>query len=231
MSGNFYRISQSLKYRGVLRTIQSGLSILEDLCFDLRYRTDTQRRVDLADLTIVGDSKGEGNQYHPMRGHAFRKVMSRVPFPQGSVFVDFGSGKGKTLLLASRLGFKRAVGVEFSTELCVIAENNAKVWCRSRECGEIQVLCIDAGDYAFKDDENVFFMFNPFGAGVMKRVIANISASLGRHPRKAWIIYGDPRKRELIEALLEASEILSYSYGGIDIIVWTIGEASVNRKY
>lgn len=229
MSNALYRISQSIQNRGVIGTIQSGLCIVEDVCFDLRYGVDTQRRVDLALLTTVGENKGEANPYHPTRGRAFRTVMRHVPFPSGSVFVDFGSGKAKLLLLASRLDFKRVVGVEFSPELCLIAEKNIERWSIAHSHSEILVYCKDAGDYLVRDDENVFFMFNPFGATVMERVLQNISASLQRFPRKVWMIYGNPSKRGLIEDMMEVRELSSCSYGGFDFVVWEVERGVVGR--
>lgn len=229
-SNTIERLIQSLKNRGLARTIESGLSVLEDIIFDLRYRTDTVRRVSLDDLTVVGKTKDEANPYHPTRGRVFRKVMSQLSFPPDSVFVDFGSGKGKMLMLASRLGFKRVVGVEFSPELCAIAEKNIKTWFKAYGQSEIQVVCCDAGDYPVQGNENIFFMFNPFGAAVMQLVIGNITSSLNRHPRKVWMVYGDPSERAVIEELKGVREILSYSYGGFDFSVWVMGETPAYRN-
>jgi predicted RNA methylase len=41
-------------------------------------------------------------------------------------FVDFGSGKGRVLLVASHYPFREVVGVEFSPELQKIAEGNIR---------------------------------------------------------------------------------------------------------
>lgn len=216
----FKRIHQSFKNRGLTGTVQSGLGMLEDFFFDIRNGTDTWRRVGLENNTIVDDRKSEANPYHPTRGRAFRKVMSQLSLPSDSVFVDLGSGKGKTLLLASRMGFKRIVGVEFLPELCAIAEKNVKAWSRRYGQMEFQIVRCDAGDYQMQDDENVFFMFNPFGEATMRRVIRNITLSLNRHPRKAWMIYADPDTRAVIEQITEVREVLSCSYGGFDFVVW-----------
>jgi len=217
------RLLQSLKNRGVKRTLESALNIFEDLLFDMRYRTDTARRVNLADFTVVGSNKDAANPYHPTRGRSFKKLMHRLKFPDGSVFVDFGSGKGKTLLLASRFGFKRAVGVEFSPELCAIAERNVFAWRSKVDLNtEISVVCCDAGTYAINDDENVFFMFNPFHSSIMERVVDNIATALALKPRNAWLIYGDPHCRDVVERKLKLLEHLNYSYGGVDYIVWSV---------
>ena len=215
------RVSRSLRQRGVKRTVESGVSIAEHLLFDLRHGTDTFRRVDLRELSLPGGDRKEAHPYHPTRGRAFTSIMRRLSFPSDSVFVDFGSGKGYPLLLASQLGFKRVVGVEYSAKLCRIAEQNIKRWSRRHRDAQIQIHCCDAGDYPVQDDDNVFFMFNPFGSAVMQRLVANIAASLSRCPRQAWIIYADPTRRAEIEQVLTVHQLLSHSYGGFDFVVWT----------
>ena len=41
-------------------------------------------------------------------------------------FVDLGSGKGKVIILAHKMGFKKILGVEISTKLNEICKNNLK---------------------------------------------------------------------------------------------------------
>jgi SAM-dependent methyltransferase len=219
----FAWVFRNLEHRGVKGTLEQALNIIEDLLFDVRYRTDTARGVNLEDLTTVGSNKDKAYHYHPTRGRLFKKLMRRLTFPEGSVFVDFGSGKGKTLLLASRFGFKRAVGVEFSPELCATAERNVAAWRNKVDTHtEIRVVCCDAVDYVINDDENVFFMFNPFYSSMTERVVDNMAASLARKPRNAWLIYGEPLYRDGVERRLKLHEQLNYSYGALDFIVWSV---------
>ena len=39
-------------------------------------------------------------------------------------FIDFGSGKGRCLLMAGILGFKNVIGIEFAKDLCEWAKRN-----------------------------------------------------------------------------------------------------------
>ena len=48
----------------------------------------------------------------------FRKVLASLQIAfHDYTFIDFGSGKGRALLLASEFPFKRIIGLEFSPEL------------------------------------------------------------------------------------------------------------------
>jgi len=219
------RFVDSLKRRGVRRTAQTALSISEDYLFDFRHRTDTARRIRLRSLLFVSPNKQEAKDYIPTRGRAFRKLLDSLSLPSDSVFVDFGCGKGKLLLLASRYRFKRIVGVEFSPELAEVAKQNAahfETRSREREIGtcNIEVVCRDAVEYKFRDDENILFFFNPFSSSVMSQVLANIEKSFERKPRDMWLLYNDPSCRELIDRHTHFKQVGTYVYGGHDFRIF-----------
>lgn len=213
------RFVDSLARRGVRRTLQSAMSISEDYFFDFRHATDTARRVRLAKLRITSVNKGEAKDYIPTRGRAFRKLLDSLHFPNDSVFVDFGCGKGKLLLLASRYPFKRIVGIEFSPDLCEIAKQNVSTYHKGKP-SNVDIVCGDVIDYRFGDDENVLFFFNPFTRPVMLRVLAKVEESFLRKPRDMWLIYNDPACRDLIDRQSGFKEQRTYIYGGHDFIVF-----------
>jgi len=54
-------------------------------------------------------------------------VLSRLPRRyQDYTFVDFGSGKGKVVLLAPRLPFRKVIGLEFAQQLIAVAQRNIR---------------------------------------------------------------------------------------------------------
>jgi SAM-dependent methyltransferase len=117
------------------------------------------------------------------------------------IFVDLGSGKGRTLLVAAEFPFRRIIGVDIASDLNLIALENVAS-CRGlgarRSC--IDVVSKDAGDFEFPDDPLVLFMFNPFPAAVLSRVMENLVASLVRVPRQAFLIYRKPICADVIES-------------------------------
>jgi SAM-dependent methyltransferase len=109
------------------------------------------------------------------------------------VFVDLGSGKGRTLLLASEWPFKKVVGVEFSVDLHRIAEDNIrKLQVRSGRCRDVVSVCMDATDYRLPVDPAVLYFYHPFQADVMTRVVEHIERSLRECPRELYILYYNP---------------------------------------
>jgi SAM-dependent methyltransferase len=215
------RAWESLTQRGFKRSWETTLSVVEDWAFDVRYRTDTRRRLRVTELLAMGQGAPEASPYFPTRGRAFKRLLAHLHAPAGSTFVDLGSGKGKVLLLASR-SFRRVVGVEFSATLCSVARANIQRY--STYAGftpKIEIVCCDAGEYVFRPDVNVVFMFHPFGATVMRQVIDNLQRSLSEHPRPVWIVYTLPVFRQMLEERLRFHEGGSYKYGGFDFVILT----------
>lgn len=193
-------IAETPRTIGLKRTISYAFNYSIDLLFDIRHGTNTLSWASLDNLEIDSNNLHRGGRYAPTLSSPFRKTMNILDIPNGSVFVDLGCGKGKTLLLASEYEFKRIVGIEFAGKLCDIARNNLSVYKKKRSANQnFEVIESDVVNYIFKDDENVFFMFNPFDEVVMNRIIENISMSLERNNRKIWIIYYSPAHSIVIE--------------------------------
>jgi SAM-dependent methyltransferase len=147
--------------------------------------------------------------------------MRDLALPGGSVFVDFGCGKGRVLMMAARYGFRRVVGVDFSGELCRIARRNLEIF-RRRAGGsvEFEVVESDAVAYRFRDDENVFYLFNPFDAVVLRQILERIDESRRRVPRPVWLIYYYPLCGEMIERAGGYHRVAGVSHGGGEVAVY-----------
>ncbi len=116
-------------------------------------------------------------------------------------FVDIGSGKGRLLLLASQWPFARVEGVEFARELYEITLRNIERFAaRGHRCDHIAVHGIDAADYRIPDGPCVFYLFHPFAAPVLARVLDNIEASYRAKPRDLYVIFYNPKFEELVRA-------------------------------
>ena len=50
----------------------------------------------------------------------------------------------------------------------------------------------DATEFTFPPEPTVLYLYNPFQAGVMDRVLANLKQSLRDYPRDIWICYANP---------------------------------------
>jgi SAM-dependent methyltransferase len=214
---------RSLKKIGLRRTLAVARSRLGDYAFDARYGTDTVEPIALSELDIPHASVRQGCRYQPTGVGAFKLIMEALELPPGGVFVDFGCGKGRVLLLAACYPFARIVGVEFSEELCAIARTNIKKF-KAKEmiAASIDIVQEDATLYAFKDDETVLYFFHPFGDEIFRRVLGNINESLKRRPRQAWLVYlSDEHARTEIDG--NSSFVLSTARiaGGYNCMIFT----------
>jgi SAM-dependent methyltransferase len=189
----------NLKTRGLRETFGSVVRVAVDLCFDLRFGTDTVRWVEINSLHFESEHKKDGFSYIPSPVIPLRTLLRELDLPKDGVFVDFGSGKGRVLLIAAQSGFQRIIGVEFSPELCQIARENIKAFLRKTQItARMEVIQSDAATFSIDRECNVIFMYHPFEKGVLTRVLVNLRGSLIQFPRKIWVIYNNPVDHEVL---------------------------------
>ena len=189
-----------LQEKGISRTLSIICNRVFDFHFDWKYKTDTRNKISLHDLTVTGENKEHGSFYQPTMALSFNRLLDTIPLPPESVLVDFGCGKGRVLLLAVLRGIQKAVGIEFSPELCAIARNNVSIV--EQATGSRLNIAVVEGDvthYEIEDDQNVFFFFNPFDDVVLEAVVENIQQSLHRTPRQIAIIYYNPVHSHILD--------------------------------
>jgi SAM-dependent methyltransferase len=167
--------------------------------FDGRRGTDTSGMVMPWELKDRAHAPADSNPYASLTSDRIRVLLGAVPVIAGeTVLVDLGSGKGRVLLVAQEFAFKRIVGVEWSSELHAIAEKNVAIAGASPAPDpRFELLRMDAAAYAFPADSLVVFLFNPFGAVTMARVVVNLERSLAAHPRRIFVIYANPLHADL----------------------------------
>jgi SAM-dependent methyltransferase len=145
--------------------------------------------------------------YQPTEAALFHEMLDALREQSHSdfhnfVFLDLGSGKGRTLLMASDYPFRRIVGVELLPALHSAGQENlSKYRSDSQKCFALEAICADATEFAFPVEQMVLYLFNPFPETGLKRVIANLEQSLREHPRAVYVLYHNP----LLEHLLEKS--------------------------
>jgi SAM-dependent methyltransferase len=214
----------SIREKGLSRTYQSVISVLEDYYFELKYGVTTSKIVKREDLDISEIAKEHSEEYKPTRIRHFRLLIKGLKLPEESVFVDMGSGKGRVLLMASMNNFKRATGVEISSRLCEIARNNTiKFEKKLKRHLQIEVVNEDVLQYGIKNDENVFYFYKPFDNFVMETILERIKKSLSESPRKAWLIINNYIPFiALIENRYKFRTVKKFIYGGTEFAVYII---------
>lgn len=109
------------------------------------------------------------------------------------VFIDLGSGKGRTLLMASDYPFRSIFGVELLPALHQTARNNlANYKSESQRCFALEAICADATQFIFPAEPTVLYLFNPFPEAGLRHMIANLEQSLRAHPRTVYVLYHNP---------------------------------------
>jgi len=169
--------------------------------FDDRFDTDTGGIVPLWKLNIQSPNQDQGNRYQASDPEHIRAAIEALPInPEEFLYIDIGSGKGLTLLVASEYPFRGIIGVEFSAELDAIAAQNIRKWqAAESRCKQIAAVHSDAASYDFPPEATVLFLYNPFGKDVMQRMLLNLKDSLTRADRTVYVIYSNPTLIDLFD--------------------------------
>jgi SAM-dependent methyltransferase len=208
------------------RTRQSfaatGGAFLKEVWGFLRESTPEQRRrrygdveydwdhgVNTTSATVTWRDRLLGvfqSPYQPTEPALFREMLLALDIDfSGFTFVDLGSGKGRTLLMASSYSFGRIVGVELLPELNRIAEENLRIYkSDDQKCFALESLCSDARQFPFPNEPTVLYLFNPLPEAGLGVVIENLDRSLREHPRPFFALYHNP----LLEQVLLGSAML-----------------------
>jgi hypothetical protein len=174
---------------------------------DMEY--DWEQHVNTTSGTVSWQARLLGtfhSPYQPTDPALFREMMAALPINfRDFTFIDIGSGKGRTLLLASEYPFPRIVGVELIAELHRAAEENVSKYRPSDQAASaqavIETFCMDARDFVFPETPLLLYLFNPLPEAGLRHVMRNLQHSYEQNPRPIWIVYHNP----LLETVLTES--------------------------
>ena len=229
--GKVHKFFRRIKERGTLATLLFTLSYCVDYLFDMKYKTDTFSWVGLDALGIDDAKKEHAYWYETTHAVPLRKLFKALRIRPGKVLVDLGCGKGKVLLIASEFGFKEVRGVEFSPLLCDIASNNCSTYkARTKTNTVFSIHKFDVLDYRIKDDEDVFYLYDPFDAYILKQVLENILASLQKRKRKIWIIYLDAELRGIVEEKMNPTTLFDFTFWGEEFVVFEVEQGEIGMR-
>ncbi len=206
------RLVRSLQKRGLVGTTRLAITssaLFLKRCFTrnpwnpwfqfLDRRYDRRFAVNTAGIDLLPDYPA-ANAYSPVTRSTFFRMLREINIDHSRfVFIDFGCGKGKPLLLASQLPFKAIIGLEFVPSLAQTAQENVRNYRGPRACYGIEVLFIDAAEYTIPNEPVICYFFDPFAPQVMAKVLDNIRRSLAAAPREIFILYLDPSHRDMMD--------------------------------
>ena len=195
--------------RGGVRRLLPGMAVKDGF---LRHPFDLESGVRTSGL-IPGRHLKSGHRhdrhntaYFGVAPSVFRALMRRwrqshpaAPVAE-TTFIDLGAGMGRAVLLASEMPFRDVVGVELHLALVRTARKNLTGWCKAgRALAPVQIVGGDAAEFSFPAGPCVAFLFNPFGAPVMRRLLAAISKRFAARPGQIDLLYVNNEQERTLE--------------------------------
>jgi SAM-dependent methyltransferase len=127
-------------------------------------------------------------EYAPSGDRFLKAVLKDLRVTSDDSILDIGCGKGSAMRLMLKFPFSKVAGVELSRELGSVACSNFERIRAQRS----RVFVGDAADFEHYREFNVLYLFNPFAACVMSRVLDRIRVSPRSPDAETVLIYNNP---------------------------------------
>lgn len=144
--------------------------------------------------------------YFGVAPSVFQALLNRwqrtlPPAPIDSfTFIDIGAGMGRAVLLASQHPFRKVIGIELNPLLAEVAHRNIVKWqAAEQSLAPIRIVCGDILDTRFPGGPCLLFLFNPFGAAVMRRLLARLAHIFSKRPGQLDLLYVNHEQEHVIE--------------------------------
>jgi SAM-dependent methyltransferase len=170
--------------------------------FDRKYGTDTGGYLGPEDLVKGRANDAHNHGYSAIAPSVFREACRRwretLPQVSGRIeaysFVDVGAGKGRALLLAAELPFRKVVGVELSEELTRTAQKNVARWSRffRPDAQKIRVVHEDAMKFRWPRTPLLVYLYNPFACSLVAQMAARLAAVAASGSGLVDLLYVNP---------------------------------------
>ena len=202
---NFENIFKALRstlrgegLRGVYRA-------LRDRCyvrwFEWRLGIHSEAVIDLKEFGIRNELF---RPYVATDYRSFQTILAALDVrPNEDVFLDFGSGMGRAVIMAAKYPFRKIYGVEIAPQLNEIASQNVRSALPRLKCRDIELVTANAREFVIPDEVTVIYFFNPFSGEVFADVLQNIRASLRRRPRTLRLICKIPERSAFEEEIFK----------------------------
>src|SRR5579863_940267 len=174
--------------------------------FDLRRGVQTSGLIPGRLLKTGHAHDRHSTAYFGVAPSVFRALLKRwqrtspAALLERFTFIDVGAGMGRAMLLAAEHPFRRVIGVELNPTLARVAQRNLEIWqAAGRARTPMQVVCGDAVEVPVPKGPCVLFLFNPFGASVMRRLMKRLSAVFANRAGRLDLLYVNNEQEHVIE--------------------------------
>jgi hypothetical protein len=104
------------------------------------------------------------------------------------------------VLLAAQYRFRSVIGVELHPTLARIGKRNLALWkAAGRARAPMRIVLGDAEEFKLPSGPCVVFLFNPFGAPVLRRLLKSWSQSLCGRESQLDILYVNNEQEHVLE--------------------------------
>ncbi|MGA9061404.1 MAG: class I SAM-dependent methyltransferase [Terracidiphilus sp.] len=186
-----------------------GLAVKDGL---IRHPFDLEFGVRTSGL-VAGRHLGAGHRhdrhvtaYYAVAPSVFHGIIVRwrrcrpVAPIDAYTFVDLGAGMGRAMMLAAANPFRAVVGVELHPTLARIARRNLALWrAAGRTHVPMRMHCRDAAEFPLPPGPCVAFLFNPFGAPVLRRLLRAWSWNLVERAGQLDVLYVNNEQQRVLE--------------------------------
>lgn len=184
---------------GAKQLYGSGWDVIHP--FDRTHGTDTSGFVHAEKLPAQEAARAHAVFYAGSQPSVLRAALKALPPVERCAFVDLGCGKGRALLVASEFPFRDILGIELSPDLAAIARRNAALFAkRFSDRTPIRIQVADASQFSVPSGDVVLFLYHPFGAELVAKVVQAVEAALRSEPRSLYIVYYNPVAANLFDA-------------------------------
>jgi SAM-dependent methyltransferase len=169
--------------------------------FDAEFGVDTSGFVTQRKLVSDREFADKISFYVPMQPSLVRRVLSTLPEVREYDFLDLGCGKGRPLIVASELPFKKITGVEIAHKLVQVARKNAAIIRKNfPQRTPIEIQEGNAVAFPLEGRRLVLLFYNPFNAELMTHVLRNIEKALAGATEHVFIVYHNSVWAHLFDA-------------------------------
>ena len=171
--------------------------------FDRLHGTSTGSLIPGPELATGHRHDRHITAYHGVAPSLFRKLIERWlaqavhPIEQ-TAFLDIGAGKGRAMLLAAEYPFRRIVGVELHPALAAAARENTELWHTRHSGPPIRLEEGDAMRLRMPSGPCLVFLFNPFDAVLMDRLLTRLAHQFRNRPGELDLLYVNDEQRRLM---------------------------------
>src|SRR5262249_44300208 len=176
------KCARSIRDHGFVTTTRLYWNRLRERMQERRLGIRSGEIISLKELDLEHEERRE---YSPTQFHDFRCMEQFMrPKTPDEVFVDYGSGLGRMLILAATLPFRRVIGVEISTLLAERARENISRCRRKLRCKDVEVYIGDAATFEVPTDATTIYFNNPFAGKILANVLDKIHFSHKQQARR-----------------------------------------------